>query len=334
MSRHRRSVMVRPATPFGQPPRFADLQARTPAPLASAAAVLGDETALYIAFWAAEPHLVGTLTTRDDLLFFENALKLFIDGGDSYHESEFNALGMIYEVFFIWRDADTRGSRWTYLDYDLPGLDLQVGVKGTDKDPTTLDQGWTAEITIPWASLTDLVQDRSVPPKNGDIRGMFFGRSPQMATRSPGTTATASWAAHSFGVADTHVPQCFTQVTFDRRNGGGQSSQVEWCAVRPVPTRGTCHGDPGVIRTRGLRFRKPSLYPAELRGRWRTVCRTVCESGQPCWVCVRPWTWAVTTPVAVSCVENATLATGPSHGRPWTTAVNGGNVWVKQAGSQ
>ena len=25
-------------------------------------------------------------------------------------------------------------------------------------------------------------------------------------------------------------------------------------------------GDPGVIRTRGLRFRKPSLYPAELRG--------------------------------------------------------------------
>ena len=27
-------------------------------------------------------------------------------------------------------------------------------------------------------------------------------------------------------------------------------------------------GDPGVIRTRGLRFRKPSLYPAELRGHW------------------------------------------------------------------
>jgi hypothetical protein len=26
-------------------------------------------------------------------------------------------------------------------------------------------------------------------------------------------------------------------------------------------------GDPGVIRTRGLRFRKPLLYPAELRGR-------------------------------------------------------------------
>ena len=27
-------------------------------------------------------------------------------------------------------------------------------------------------------------------------------------------------------------------------------------------------GDPGVIRTRSLRFRKPSLYPAELRGHW------------------------------------------------------------------
>ena len=29
---------------------------------------------------------------------------------------------------------------------------------------------------------------------------------------------TAGWAAHKFGVADTHVPECFTQVTFDRRN--------------------------------------------------------------------------------------------------------------------
>ena len=41
-------------------------------------------------------------------------------------------------------------------------------------------------------------------------------------------------------------------------------------------------GDPGVIRTRGLRFRKPSLYPAELRGQWlNAVRKTVCETGQP-----------------------------------------------------
>ena len=40
--------------------------------------------------------------------------------------------------------------------------------------------------------------------------------------------------------------------------------------IRPMPggEKLSCKasGDPGVIRTRGLRFRKPSLYPAELRG--------------------------------------------------------------------
>ena len=32
-------------------------------------------------------------------------------------------------------------------------------------------------------------------------------------------------------------------------------------------------GDPGVTRTPDLRFRKPLLYPAELRGRWRGLFR-------------------------------------------------------------
>jgi hypothetical protein len=44
---------------------------------------------------------------------------------------------------------------------------------------------------------------------------MLFARFQQIATRSG--KATAGWSAHPFGLADTHVPECFTQVTFDRR---------------------------------------------------------------------------------------------------------------------
>lgn len=234
-------------------PRFVDMLTGTPAPLDTTASVLWDETNLYIAFWAAEPHLVATLTDRDDLLFFENDLELFIDGGDSYYELEFNAAGTVYEVFFIWRDAyakgsrwdvprfdvhnprvhsfggdydrgtaafwtgnHPRGTRWAFLDYDLPGIDLKVAVDGTLNDPSDRDHGWTAEITIPWVSLTDLANGRSLPPKDGDIWGLFFGRFEQMAARTG--NMTGGWAAHPFGVADTHVPECFTQVTFDRRN--------------------------------------------------------------------------------------------------------------------
>ena len=232
-------------------PRFVDMVTGTPAPMDTTASILWDDTALYIAFWADEPALIATLTNRDDLLFFENDLEIFIDGGESYYELEFNARGTIYEVFYIWRDAYTRGSkwdvprfdvhnprvhsfggdyardrsnfwtgnhprgeRWAFRDYDLPGLAVHVNADGRINDPTHLDKGWSAEIVIPWAGLGDLANGRSLPPRPGDTWGIFLGRFQQLATRSPGTVATAGWAAGAFGIADTHIPECFTQVTF------------------------------------------------------------------------------------------------------------------------
>jgi hypothetical protein len=232
-------------------PRFVDMLTAAAAPMHTEASVLWDDRALYIAFWADEPALTATMTKRDDLLFFENDLEIFIDGGDSYYELEFNAAGTVYEVFYVWRDAYRRGSRWdvprfdvhrprvqsfggdyarnrtnfwtgnhprgtrwAFLDYDLPGLDVHVHADGTLNDPTTIDRGWSAEIVIPWSGLADLANGRSLPPRPGDVWGIFMGRFQQLATRGPADTATAGWAAHAFGVADTHVPECFTQVTF------------------------------------------------------------------------------------------------------------------------
>jgi hypothetical protein len=234
-------------------PRFVDMATGVPAPMETTAAILWDETALHIAFWAAESDLVATMTERDDLLFFENDLEIFIDGRDAYYELEFNARGTIYEVFFIWRDAYTKGSRWdvprfdvhhprvhsfggdydrgtkafwtgnhprgtrwAFLDYDLPGVEVKVARDGTLNDPTDVDRGWTAEVRIPWSSLSDLADGRSLPPRDGDTWGIFLGRFQQIAARTG--HATAGWAAHPFGVADTHIPECFTQVIFDRRN--------------------------------------------------------------------------------------------------------------------
>jgi hypothetical protein len=235
-------------------PRFVDMLTGAPAAMTTTSAILWDDTALYIAFWAEEPAVTATMTERDALLFYENDLEIFIDGGDSYYELELNALGTVYEVFYIWRDAMTKGSkwdvprfdvhnervqsfggdyprtrdnfwignhprgtRWAYLDYDLPGLDVQVHVDGKANDPTVLDRGWSAEIVIPWSGLTDLSNGRSLPPKDGDTWGIFMGRFQQILTRGPADVATAGWAAHRFGVADTHVPECFTQVTFSTR---------------------------------------------------------------------------------------------------------------------
>jgi hypothetical protein len=231
--------------------RFVDLVTGAPAALDTTASVLWDDDNLYIAFWAAEPAVSATMTNRDELLFFENDLEVFIDGGDSYYELEFNALGVVYEAFYIWRDSFSRGSkwdtpkfdvhsplvhsfggdyeasrdsfwtgnhprgtRWAYLNYDLPGVSVAVSVTGAINDPSVIDEGWTAEIIIPWVSLGDLANGRSLPPKDGDEWGIFLGRFEQLATRSPETTATAGWGASPIGVADTHVPESFTRVRF------------------------------------------------------------------------------------------------------------------------
>ncbi len=74
---------------------------------------------LYISFWAEEPFVAATQTKRDSIVFLENDLEVFIDGGDCYYELEVNALNTIYEVFFIWKDAYKKGSRFDVAAFDV-----------------------------------------------------------------------------------------------------------------------------------------------------------------------------------------------------------------------
>ena len=85
--------------------RFVDAVGGTPGIYDTRAAILWDSEALYVGFWVEEPFPSATLTERDSLLWVENDLEVFIAGEDTYYELELNALGVIYEVFYLWRDA-------------------------------------------------------------------------------------------------------------------------------------------------------------------------------------------------------------------------------------
>lgn len=238
-------------------PRFVDIGSGAPAPLATFARVLWDDESLYIGFEAQEPQVSAVSTERDSLLFFENDLEVLIDGVDSYYELELNALGTVYEVFFVWRDAyrpgsvwdvpkfdvhsprthsfggdhsftassfwtgnHPRGTRWAFLDYDLPGLQVAVHVDGQINNPDHIDRGWSAEVRIPWTALTDLAHGRSLPPRAGDQWSIFLGRFERLATRTPGESIGLGWAASPHGINDTHLPASWTRVTFDGRATG------------------------------------------------------------------------------------------------------------------
>ena len=177
------------------------------------AAALWDDENLYVAFWIEEPFVEAHQDRRDSLVFLENDVEVFIDGGDCYYEFEINALGTVYEVFFVWQDAQGRGSRFdvpefdplapgaltfggdydrtgehfwrgthprglrrAFLNWDLAGLRSAVHVDGKLNDRMNVDKGWTMEVAFPWAGMRHLAGGRALPPNPGDQWKLFFGR--------------------------------------------------------------------------------------------------------------------------------------------------------------
>lgn len=226
-------------------PRFTDMVSGRRCVHDTRAAVLWDESNLYVGFWIEEPDVQADLTERDSLIFRNNDVELFIAGRDAYYELEINALGTIYEVFFIWNadygrfdygaqdptlrlDADgarewngvglkthPRGLRTGFWKYDLPGLRWGVHVDGTLNDASDRDRGWTVEFAVPWQSLQILAQadGRSLPPADGDVWRMDFSRFNTYREAPPNEDSGGYfWSPH--GTRDSHVPECFPIIRF------------------------------------------------------------------------------------------------------------------------
>jgi hypothetical protein len=228
-------------------PRFVDLVTGDPAPLNTHMAALWDDQNFYIGYWVEEPHIQGKFTERDSAIYMENDVEIFIAGKDCYYEFEINALGTVYEVFFIWQDAykkgsvfdrpefdlisqrvdvlggfqdsmrygkHARGKRWAFLDWDFPGLKSAVHVDGTLNNNTDVDKGWTVELAFPWKGLELLADGRSLPPHDGDIWRMDFSRFEAFDLEGNPIEPSAGWAFNKHGVYDSHIPECFTFVHF------------------------------------------------------------------------------------------------------------------------
>jgi len=232
-------------------PRFVDMATGQPGLLDTRCAVLWDDVNLSIGFWVEDPYPTGLQTERDSLIFRENDVEVFIDGGDCYYEFEINALNTVYEVFFIWRDAykkggrfdlpefdlldreaysfggnfdrteehfwrgtHPRGTRWAFLDWDFPGMESAVHVDGRLNDRSESSKGWSAMLVFPWAGMKHLVGGRSLPPKEGDVWRMFLGRFQKLEVGAE--QVQAAWCVSPHGVYDTHMPDKFTEVRFCR----------------------------------------------------------------------------------------------------------------------
>jgi hypothetical protein len=230
--------------------RFVDLVTGNPAFLDTRMAALWDDVNLYVGFWMEEPNVRARLTERDSLVWTENDVEIFIGGEDCYYEFQMNALGTIYEVFYIWQDAykkgsrfDTpefdllgrrvdvlggfqdasrwgkhpRGPRWAFMDWDFPGLKAAVNVQGTINDVKNVDKGWTAEIAFPWEGMRVLAGERPLPPRDGDVWRMDFSRFELLEFCGTKADPHPGWALNRHGVYDSHIPECFSFVQFSEK---------------------------------------------------------------------------------------------------------------------
>ena len=228
-------------------PRFVDLITGKPVKFDTRAAVLWDDEFLYVGYWIEEPDVRASLKRRDAPIYTENDVELFIDGGGGYYEFEINALGTLYEVFFIWKDSyqkhyadmpefrrdqpgvisfngvgfrnHPRGKRLGFMRWDFPDLRSAVQVAGTLNDSSDTDSGWTVELALPWKSMAPLAKadGRSLPPNEGDTWRIDFSRFNQYrSSDDPESRGSKGWAWSCHGAWDSHIPECFVRVTFSK----------------------------------------------------------------------------------------------------------------------
>ncbi len=231
--------------------RFVDMVDGGPALYETKSAILWNAKYLYIAFRIEEPYLSASKTERDSIVFMDNDIEVFIDGGDVYYELEINALNTVYEVLFAWKDkfpgsaltkqaqfdlgtaevysfggdydrqgehfwrgTHTRGVRWAFRDFDLIGLKTAVQLEGTLNDHSDVDKEWSAEISIPWSSLEILAHGRSLPPGEGDSWSLFLGRFQKISLNGREVHPHPASALTPHGIYDTHLPEKWSSVEF------------------------------------------------------------------------------------------------------------------------
>ncbi len=192
------------------------------------ARMLWDERYFYVAAEMEEPHVWGTLTERDAVIFRDNDFEVFLDpDGDTheYYELEINALGTEWDLLLIrpYRDGGPAVNAW-----DIQGLQTAVFIDGTINQPGDTDRGWSVEIAFPWSVLGQCAH-RPAPPERGDqwrvnfsrvewdvdIRRGAYVKVVDEATGEPHPEHNWVWSPQ--GLINMHYPEMWGFVQFSDR---------------------------------------------------------------------------------------------------------------------
>lgn len=198
--------------------------------------MLWDDAALYIAAELEEPHVWGTLTDHDAVIFHDPDFEVFLDpDGDNhlYGELELNAKNTTWDLLLSkpYKDGGRAINGW-----EIIGLKTAVHIDGTLNDPRDTDKGWTIEIKWPWAGVKELTT-LVTPPKDGDQWRINFSRVMWDFDITDGKYVKVpkrpehNWVWSPQGVIDMHRPERWGYVQFSTAKPGAATFQLDESAA-------------------------------------------------------------------------------------------------------
>jgi len=184
-----------------------------PAPYETGFRALWSAEGLFLRWDATDPDPWHTMTRRDDHIWEEEVVEIFLDldrSGRQYYELEVNPANVVCDLRMIAPWPDKEGD----IDWNLEGLETRVVPL---LDARGAKAGWTATAFLPWNGFRPLPSARaiSLPPNEGDAwRFNVFRIKRPGGASDPGKDAVfAAWSpppGPSF-----HAPDAFVSFVFE-----------------------------------------------------------------------------------------------------------------------
>lgn len=158
------------------------------------------EEYLHIRYECEDDHVVATMTERDEPLYEEDVVEVFIDtigGGTTYYEFEVSPTGVLFDALI---HNELNGNKVVDTSWMSKGFQAIV----TDRN----DDGWRMyDVRIPFADLGDGQQ-----PVDGTVWHWNVFR---IDDDRDGQRHYCAWSPT--GLVNFHVPQQFGELVFVRK---------------------------------------------------------------------------------------------------------------------
>ncbi len=190
-----------------------------PDAIATSFCALWSGAGLFVRYDVTDPSPWHTLTKRDERLWNEEVVELFLDvgaTGRSYAEVEWNPVNAVVD---LWVDrAENRFDK----GWDWSGLESRVRPRKDEAGRTT---GWSVVCFLPWAALgAKAPAGTALPPRPGDRWrfNVFRIERPGGPADPEKDVQLLAWSPT--GERSFHVPQAFREIVFDSSQSTPQST--------------------------------------------------------------------------------------------------------------